>query len=409
MEIHEIISKRGQKLSPSPIRELFKYTSNKEIISFGGGYPAPGTFPIKEISIKTIYGEEIKVSDSDIMPLMQYGASFGDPSLLNTIKDWHSFKNDLCLDKNSFLILNGSQEGIFALGFLLIDEDDSIMITEPTYPGTISAFNAFKPKYIPIDINSEGMDLKQLENKLKDLRNNKQKMPKFIYTIPNGHNPGGVTMNLSCRKSLLEIASNYNILLVEDDPYELIRYHDNPMPTLQSLDKNGLVIRLDSFSKILMPGLRLGYASGDPRLIKMIELYKQSSNLHTSSFAQGLLYHYLNNIGFNGFMNHIKKISLYYKDKMEYMSNILDNLLKDHIIYNKPDSGLFIWLTFKDENINTRDLLFDNIDRTKVIAVPGNSFSTVNKLHNALRLSFGTLNKDKIKEGIRRLKEAIEN
>lgn len=402
MNISELLSDRAKRLEPSPIRELFKYSQNKEIISFGGGYPAPGTFPIKEVTLNTIYGQQICIGSDCILSLLQYGPSFGDPALLGLISKWHTFKNDIKLNIEDFLILNGSQEGIFALGFLLINDNDLIVVSEPTYPGTISAFNAFKPRYLSVPLTSAGMDLNFLETKL----NKTARKPKFIYVIPNGHNPGGVTMDLESRKRLLNISYKFDVPIIEDDPYELVRYHNDPLPTIQALDTKDMVIRLDSFSKILIPGFRIGYASGPSNIIKLLELYKQSSNLHTSSFAQGLMCHYLKTVGFEGFMEHINKISSYYKGKMEFMSDMLNEHLKGQISYNKPDSGLFIWLAFKNIK-DTKKLLFDNVDRLKVMAVPGNSFSTLDLLHNCMRLSFGTLDNEVIKEGIIRLKQCI--
>lgn len=400
-------SRRAMNLKPSPIRELFKYSSNREIISFGGGYPAPDTFPVSEITLKTIYDQEITVSRKDILSMLQYGPSRGDSGLLSKISDWHFYKDGVKLEKDNFLILNGSQEGIFALGFLYINDQDLVCITEPTYPGTLSAFNAFSPSYLSVPVAPDGMDIDFLDSKLKKLEKNDKKMPRFIYVIPNGHNPAGVTMSLQCRMDLLEVSGRYGIPVIEDDPYELIRFHDNPLPTLQALDKNQLVIRLDSFSKILIPGLRIGYISAGENVIKMTELFKQSSNLHTSSFAQGLLFHYLEGIGFEGFLTHIKKVSGYYKDKMEYTASLLDEHLGNYATFSRPDSGLFIWLTFK-KDMDVSRMLFDNTDRFKVIGVPGSSFSTGKSLRNSLRLSFGTLDNPVIKEGILRLRSLVE-
>ena len=233
-------------------------------------------------------------------------------------------------------------------------------------------------------------------------------MPKFIYEVPNGHNPAGVALSPERRRHLLRIAERFDLLILEDDPYQLVQLDDRkPMPTLQSMDKDGRVIRLDSFSKIFAPGLRLGYATGPEPVIRMFQLYKQGTNLHVSSMIQAILAGYLEQHGPGEFMDLIRSNCALYRQNRDAMVSSARRYLPETVNFNVPGEGMFIWFEFPD-SINTQDMLDRYGMEQKVLMVPGGAFSTTGGLGNCMRASFSMVTPEQIDEGIHRLGYMVE-
>jgi 2-aminoadipate transaminase len=306
------------------------------------------------------------------------------------------------------VVLNGSQEGLFIMAYMFLDQEDSVVVCEPTYPGAISAFAAFCPNFVSVPLDSNGLETNALERKLNEMKRNGKRMPKFIYTIPSGHNPGGVRLSEPRRKHLVRIAADFDILILEDDPYELIKLDDTPLlPTLQSLDQKGLVVRLDSFSKIFAPGLRIGYASGPADLIRKFVYFKQSSSLHTSMFIQEILLRFLRSIGFESFRDHIRNNCLLYRSNRDAMLEAVNKFLPGEVRYNVPREGMFIWFELPKE-CNSRRMIEHDAEELKVLLVPGDAFSTQGGLKNCMRASFSLVTPARIEEGVRRFSRMIE-
>jgi len=399
----EKLALRARGKTPSPIRELLPYLGIPGMISLGGGYPSPETFVFSEVDFKLKEGPSFKLQDEALTMASQYGPSEGQKGFHEQLAEWHAAKNGWKPGREQMVVLNGCQEGLFIMAYLFCDEDDSILVSEPTYPGAVSAFSSFCRRFVQVDLDMDGINTIQIEQTLSRMQSDGEKLPKFIYCIPNGHNPGGVTLSLERRKHLVRIASQFNILVAEDDPYELIRLEDTPpLPTLQSLDPAGLVVRLDSFSKIFIPGLRIGYATAHPEIIRQFVLFKQSSNLHTSSFNQMLLYRYLCEGGIETFMKHIRSNCNFYRNNRDHMVEAADGALKGLAVYNTPDSGMFIWFELQ-KGINTDKMIRRHAQKHLVLVIPGAGFSTRGGLRHCLRATFGSVSPEKIESGIQRL------
>ena len=405
----ERLAKRAKDKQPSLIRELLKYARLDGMISLGGGYPNPDTFIFSSVSLNFKGTDKvIELKGPNLLAASQYGPSRVDPALEPLMKQWHKAKGGVDLDDGSLCVLNGSQEGLFILAYLLINEGDSIIVSEPTYPGAISAFSSFKATYHSVDLQGDGMDTDGLATLLQNLKKEGNALPKFIYTIPNGHNPGGVTMSLAKRKRLLEIAKEHDLLVIEDDPYELISYVDEKITTLQELDTEGRVIRLDSFSKIFVPGFRVGYVTGRPEVVRQFELFKQSSNLHTSTFNQRILAAYLAEEGPKALLAHIKRSCAMYDTHRSAIIAAAREELPKEVEFEEPKSGLFIWFRLP-EQLDSGKMHERFTESHKVLLVPGYGFSTKGGCRNCMRASFSTVPPEKLKEGITRFAKMIED
>jgi len=275
MNIKPLLARRVQGLKPSPIRKLVPIMRMPGMISFGGGYPNAQTFAFTSVDAVFKSGRRFSIRDKAIDLACQYGPTNASTDLLPHIIKWHADKDGVALKAEQIQVLTGAQEGLHAMAYLFLDEEDSVVMSEPTYSGTLGAFRAFTERFIPVPLDAQGMITTELEKVLARMKSAGERLPKFIYDIPHGHNPAGVTLSLERRRHLLQIASRYDLLILEDDPYQMVLLEDQePLPTLQSLDREGRVVRLDSFSKIFAPGLRLGYASGPAEVIGYFQLYK---------------------------------------------------------------------------------------------------------------------------------------
>ncbi|OQX85182.1 hypothetical protein B6D60_08280 [candidate division KSB1 bacterium 4484_87] len=408
MDISDRLSDRAKDKKPSPIRELSgKYLPIEGLISLGGGYPNPATFVFEQLEIGFKDGTQFQITGGELIGASQYGPSDAQPLLKEKLLEWHSFKDGIQLHKDQLVVLNGSQEGLFIMAYLFTNSDDSIIISEPSYPGTLSAFQSFCKNFIPIPIDADGLQTDVIEEKLENIVLTGEKLPKLIYTNPNGHNPGGVTLSLDRRKHLIEIANKFDLLILEDDPYQLLNLdNDKSLPTVQSLDTEGRVIRLDSFSKIFAPGLRIGYATGPADIVRQFVMFKQSANLHTSSFIQIILQRYLEKSGFDGFRQTIKKNCLLYRRNRDAMVAAVKKYLPSEVKYNVPSSGMFIWFEMP-ENFNAEIMIEKYAEEMKVLLVPGSAFSARGHLKNFMRASFSMATPQQIEEGIKRFAEMI--
>ncbi len=409
MEIQDRLAERAKDKSPSAIRELMKYLKIDGMISLGGGYPNPDTFVFDKVNIQFKGGQEIEIDGEELTTASQYGPSDAHSNLKKELQGWHKFKDGVELKDDQIVVLNGCQEGLFIMAYLFADPYDRIVVSEPLYPGTLAAFRSFAKNFVAVSLDSQGMQTEILEEKLENIEMTGEPMPKFIYTIPNGHNPGGVSLSLERRKHLLSIANRYDLFILEDDPYQLVKLDNKAqLPTLQSLDKNGRVIRLDSFSKIFAPGLRIGYASGPPAIMRQFVLFKQSANLHTSTFIQVILLSYLQAAGYQKFRELINKNCESYRINRNAMVAAAKKYLPSEVKYNVPGEGMFIWFELPKQ-CNAQRMIDEQCDELKVLLIPGNAFSSQNGCKNFMRASFSMVSPEQIDEGIRRFGEMIKN
>ncbi|MFC2169381.1 PLP-dependent aminotransferase family protein [Acidobacteriota bacterium] len=408
MNIEKLLADRAKKKAPSPIRELLKYMKIDGMISLGGGYPNPNTFVFENVDIQFRSGQKIKIDGKDLSVASQYGPSDAHGNLKQELISWHKNKDDVSLDTSQLVVLNGCQEGLFIMAYLFIDSKDSIIVSEPTYPGALAAFKSFTKNFVSVPLDADGMNTDLLDGTLSRIQESGETLPKFIYNIPSGHNPGGVALSEKRREHMVQIANKYDILVLEDDPYQLIKLEDSPLPrTMQSLDTEGRVIRLDSFSKIFAPGLRIGYASGSSEIMRQFVLFKQSSNLHTSMFIQEVLQKYLKSAGYENFRKHIKKNCELYRTNRDAMIDAIKKHLPSNVKYNVPKEGMFIWFELP-EKCNTKNMIDTYCEELKVLLVPGEAFSTQNGCKNCMRASFSLVTPNQIEEGIKRFARMIQ-
>jgi DNA-binding transcriptional MocR family regulator len=401
------LAERARGREPSPIRELQKYMRIEGMISLGGGYPNPGTFVFDRIDVAFRDGTSAGLSGAELTTASQYGASDSHAGLRDEILSWHREKDGVTLDQSRLVVLNGSQEGLLIAAYLLVDRDDCVAVSEPTYPGALSAFRSFTRNFVSAPLDANGVDTAALAETLEARESLGERAPKFIYVIPNGHNPGGVALSLERREHLLEIAERFDTLILEDDPYQLVRLDPGPPPTtIQSMDTGGRVIRLDSFSKIFAPGLRIGYASGPTEMMREFVLFKQSSNLHTSTFIQALLCAYMRTAGHDAFRRHIERNCEFYRRNRDVMIEAAREHLPADVRYNVPGEGMFVWFVLP-EDVDAGRLVERYSTDLKVLLVPGGAFSTRGGLSNCMRASFSMVSPDDIREGMKRFGEMV--
>lgn len=384
-----------KNMKPSEIRELLKYASNKNLISFGGGMPNPLTFPM----------DDLKSIMEDVMNnygalALQYGNTGGLGELKSEIKRLIKETEQINASETEILVTSGSQQGLYELAKIFVTPGDTIITEEPTYVGAISAFDANKAEMHSIPIDNHGINTEKVEDEIRRL-SAAGKKPKFIYTIPTFQNPTGITLSLDRRKHLVEISQKYQVPLVEDNPYGELRYSGQRLPSLKSLDPD--VIYLGTFSKIMCPGLRMGFTAGPESFISKVNLLKQALDLSSSTFSQYVAWQYLSR---DIVKKQIPKTVELYRKKRDLMLKALQEEFPEGSTWSKPDGGMFLWATV-DSRINTTDLLPEAIE-AGVAYVSGNAFSPARVQGSSMRLNFTFSEDEKIREGIRRLGKLLE-
>jgi 2-aminoadipate transaminase len=295
------------------------------------------------------------------------------------------------------LITSGSQQAIDLTGRIFINEGDTIICESPTYLAAINAFKSYNPKFVEVAMDDDGMDMDQLEKTLQEHPNTK-----FIYTIPDFQNPTGRTLKLERRKRIIELANQYDVLIVEDNPYGAIRFAGEALPPVKYFDTEGRVIYISTFSKIFTPGLRLGWICADESFIEKYVAFKQTADLHTDSFAQRITAKYLELYDID---EHINKIKAVYKERCTVMLSCIEEFFPKNLSYSKPEGGLFIWVEFP-ESVDSRELFAECL-ANNVAFVPGTPFFPNGTKNNALRLNYSNMPKEKIRQGMKRMGEVL--
>jgi len=388
-------AQRTQRMKSSAIRELLKLTERPEVISFGGGMPAPEIFPYEEIRIACD-----KVLIESGAKALQYGTTEGYNPLRQMIAD-EATRNKLCCGLNNILITSGSQQALDLLGKVFINPGDNILVESPTYLGALQAWNAYGAEYIAVKSDEHGMLPDSLEEGLR-------KNPKLVYVLPNFQNPTGITFSLDRRQKVVELADKYGVPIIEDDPYGQLRFEGESLPSLAVLDArmrgqenceyDGNVIYLSTFSKILAPGIRLAWVIAPPEAVSKIVQAKQGADLNTSSFNQLLAYE----VGKDGFINrHVEKIRAVYHERRDVMLDALEEHSPNSIRWTRPEGGLFLWVTLPQGN-DAGEVMKEAL-KQNVAFVPGGSFHPLGGGENTMRLNFSFSDPATINEGISRL------
>lgn len=388
-------AQRTQRMKGSAIRELLKLTERPEVISFGGGMPAPEIFPNNEI-LKAC--ERILTTSSD--KALQYGTTEGFNPLRLMLAE-EATQNGLYCGQDNILISSGSQQALDLIGKVFINSGDNILVESPTYLGALQAWNAYGAEYICAKSDEHGIIPESLEECLR-------KNPKFIYALPNFQNPTGISFNLERRQKLVELADKYGVPIVEDDPYGKLRYEGDNLPSLAMLDAqmrgqsasnyDGNVIYMSTFSKILAPGIRLAWSIAPETIISKIAQAKQGADLNTSAFNQMIAYE----VNKDGFINrHVEKIRAVYHERRDVMLDALDEHCPKGVQWTHPDGGLFLWVTLPEGN-DSAEIMKEAL-KQNVAYVPGGSFHPLGGGENTIRLNFSFCNPVTINEGISRL------
>lgn len=386
------MSKRAKK---SAIRELLKLTKEPGIISFAGGLPAPETFPVEELREVT---EEVLKNEAAFA--LQYGTTEGDDLLREQlVKRYREMGLDIT--KENLVITTASQQSLDFLGRVFINKGDKVIVEFPSYLGALQAFNAFGASPIGIPSDEHGMDPKLLEAKLAELAANGEQV-KFMYIIPDFQNPSGVTMPEFRRKEIIEIAHKYHVLIVEDSPYRELRFEGVAQPTIYQLDKEGTTITLGTFSKIFVPGFRIGWVIADPKIIDKFVTTKQSVDLCTPPFVQRIAGRYMEKGLFSTKLGDIIKL---YKHKKDLMMDCFEKYLPEGVKWTNPEGGLFLFV-YLPEHMDA-EKLFKIAIANKVAFVLGTVFYCDGSGKNTLRINFSYCSDEQIVEGVKRLGQAI--
>lgn len=392
----EFYSVLASKMEASAIREILKLVQNPEVISLAGGMPDPKTFPVEEI-------KEISqnIFNKKSAQALQYSSTEGLPGLRECILA-HLAKDGNNGELENIIISSGSQQGLDLVGKTFLSPGDVAIVELPSYLAALNAFHSYGGELVGIPMDEDGMQMGILEEKLTQLKNEGKKV-KFIYTISNFQNPAGVTMSLARRKKIIEIAHKFNVFIVEDNPYEKLRFEGEPIPSIYSLDNNGFVISLGTFSKILCPGLRLAWILGNKDIIGKMTILKQAVDLCTSILSQLIACEYCQS---GKLEENIKSNVQIYKKKRDVMLNALEKYFPKEATWTKPQGGFFVVATLP-EYIDTGEMFKEAIEEN-VAYVPGAPFFADGKGQNTMRLSFCFPSVEDIEEGIKKLGKVIK-
>lgn len=387
----ECWASRTQVMKASMIRELLKLTSRPEVISFAGGLPATETLPIDAIAEACD-----RILRTKAATALQYGPTEGYTCLREHLAAMYRSRGVPAAAEN-LLITTGSQQGLDLVGRTLIDTDTPILTEAPTYIGALQAWRTFRPVFITLPLDDDGMQI-ELFDPRQPIR--------FAYVLPNFQNPAGVSLSRERRQKVVELAHEHNFIIVEDDPYRALRYDGEDLPALVELeaemlgadwDRDGRVIHLGTFSKVMAPGLRVGWLLAPSAAIKMLVLAKQGADLHSAMLSQCIA----DDLLVNGTMDaNMPRLIAIYRKRRDTMLQTLNESMSDYGRWTQPHGGLFIWLTVYD--VNTPELL-QKAMAEDVAFVPGNSFYPDERGLDAMRLNFSCMPPERIAEGIRRL------
>lgn len=383
------------RIKGSEIRELLKYTRKQGVISFAGGLPDPSLFPIDDITRIT---REV-LNEKGLLAL-QYGPTPGEPEMIDALVE-HMSNFDEIATTDQICVTSSSQQGLDLISLVMLDKGSEIIMELPSYIGALQAFERTGAIMNGIRLLDDGMDLDQLEEMLKNKASKKIKV-RLIYTIPDYQNPSGIVMSLQKRKRLIEIASRWEIPIVEDSPYREISFNGATLPSLWTLSNGEGVIQLKTFSKMLFPGMRLGWITAKKEIIEKIALVKQSVDLCSPSFNQLIITRFIR----EGRMKEtIKRAIALYIKKNECMLNSLSEFMPEYVTWSKPQGGMFLWLTLP-QFVDTKEML-EKASENNVVYVTGRPFHCDGTGQNTLRLNYSFPTIPQIKEGIQSLAQTV--
>jgi 2-aminoadipate transaminase len=382
-------------MKSSAMRDLMALTERPEVISLAGGLPDTSTFPPE--SYASLMNS---VALDSCARALQYGPTEGLGLIKRCVVEVMQAEG-MEIDPEEVLVTTGGQQVIDLVCKTLVDPGDVVVTEAPTYPGAVPTFSAYEADVVQVTMDRDGMRTDELSETLDALERGGRR-PKFIYTVPNFHNPAGVTLSLERRRELVRVAGERELLVLEDNPYGLLRYEGNPLPTLRSLDGGEFVIYAGTFSKILSPGVRLGWAAAPAPVLQKMNIGKQASDLCSSSLSQYFVSAYFDS---GPWENYVRSLIEIYRRRRDVMLDSLAEHFPREAEWTHPEGGLFIWATLPDY-IDTTDLLARALEE-HVAFVPGRAAFLDGRGGSSMRLNFSGVDEERIREGIRRLGEVV--
>lgn len=382
-------SKKVSGLQASAIREILKFTSDPEVISFAAGNPAPEAFPVKDID--RISRE---IFNSDPILALQYSITEGYTPLRNTLKARLEKDGCFCGEKDELIITSGAQQANELAAKVLCDEGDTIVCEAPSFIGSLNAFKSYNVDLVGVELLQDGINLEKLEEVLK------AKKVKLIYLIPNFQNPTGLTMSYEKRVEVLKLAEKYDTVILEDNPYGDLRFDGEDIPSIKSMDKSGRVIYSGTFSKVLAPGIRVGYTSAPKEIVSKMIVCKQVSDVHTNIWAQVLADRFLNECDMDKHLSSLREI---YRHKCSLMLSQIEKNFSSKLSFTRPQGGLFIWCTLP-EDCDMMTFCKRAVEEYKVAVVPGTAFLVrETEKTSSFRLNFSTPTDEEIVLGCEKI------
>lgn len=387
--MNNLYANRMSKIPRSFVREILKVADEPDIISFAGGLPNPDTFPEKEFAESTSY-----VLENSGAEALQYSTTEGYEPLRKLVSERYS-QNGLSVDPENILITNGSQQGLDLVAKVFLNSNDTVLVEKPTYLAALQAFGLFEPNFKSIPLLDDGVDVDVLRSLIEEDN------PKLLYSIPNFQNPTGISYSLEKRKIIGELLNQNETMLVEDNPYGEIRFMGENLPPIKTFTDNSIL--LGSFSKVVAPGIRLGWIVAEDETMHHLVTAKQASDLHSNFFSQMIVHHYLTKYDVEEHLTLIRKM---YKNQRDFMVKMIKLHFPDNVKYTEPEGGMFLWVTLP-EDMSAMEL-FERAMEDKVAFVPGEAFYSDDPQKNTLRLNFSNSNNAKIEEGIKKMGKAIK-
>lgn len=382
---------RVQGLNPSAIREILKYAADPEVVSLSAGNPAPEAFPVKAVAEITA-----RVLAEHPVDALQYSLTEGYSALRERLKNYMKAKHNVGRDTDAILITSGAQQAMGLVAKVMCNPGDVVVCEAPSFVGSLTSFRSLGSRLIGISMEEDGMDLVQLENVLRA-----HPQTKLIYTIPNFQNPSGITMSMEKRRAMHQLAYQYGVLIVEDNPYGDLRFEGEHVPAIKSLDETGNVMYVGSFSKVLSPGMRVGYAIGPKALLQKMVVCKQGEDVHTNILAQIICDEFMEKYPYEEHLDHLRDI---YRHKAKLMISLIEkHLVPAGITYHPIQGGLFVWCELPD-GADMQEFCRQAVRDHKVAVVPGNAFMADETTHTqAFRLNFSTPTDEAMQIGMARL------
>lgn len=401
---------------PSPIREMTKLLTqgSPDLVFLASGVPNPSMFPFQGASVTLRDGSTIQLEGKTINDALQYGPTQGYGPLLAQLKEMQQkLHSPPCWTNTEVLITNGSQDGLCKAFEMMMNLNDHVIVQEPVYAGTLAILNPYKPQYVPVQCDANGLIPEELRRSLEskwkseDTQSSKSDVPKILYVNPAGANPTGVSSPLSRRQEIYQIAKDFDLIIFEDDPYYFLQFDKERTPSFLSLDTDGRVIRFDSLSKVLSSGIRLGYVTGPRELVEPITYHMQVSVLHASSLSQVLVSELLKQWGQEGFLGHVDRVQKFYSQQREIMLKAAETHLTGLAEWNIPQGGMFLWIKCLEVS-DTRPMIMDRALKKDVILLPGREFMTdPSQPCPYMRASFSLASPENIDRGFRNLAQLI--